>query len=160
MINPTHLKELVIEPVLLQLDKHSESATNLILGTAIVESNCGLFLKQLEGGPARGIYQMEPKTHEDIWVNYLNVNHDIIQKVKFYCLNVSMNDYDLLFTLLPGNLYYATAMCRLHYSRFKEPLPESDDIEGLAYYWKKYYNTEDGAGTAQKFIDNWEFAFD
>ena len=37
-----------------------------------------------------------------------------------------------------------------------EKLPNSYDIEGLAKYWKKYYNTEGGKGTVEKFIEKYE----
>ena len=57
---------------------------------------------------------------------------------------------------LKGNLYYAVAMCRIHYYRVSEALP--NDLEGMARYWKKYYNTELGKGTVEEFIHNYEQA--
>jgi hypothetical protein len=46
-------------------------------------------------------------------------------------------------------------MCRLHYRRVPEPLPDAEDINGLAAYWKKYYNTKAGRGSESEFIINW-----
>lgn len=49
----------------------SPAAKELLLGTAIVESDLQ-FRKQHGDGPARGLFQMEPVTHNDIWDNFLN----------------------------------------------------------------------------------------
>jgi hypothetical protein len=38
----------------------------------------------------------------------------------------------------------------------KTPIPERGDIPGMAAYWKKYYNTEQGAGSPAQFVANWE----
>ena len=70
MIQPEHLVKYVIEPVLKTLDLYSEDAVNLVLGTACVESECGRWLHQLGTGPALGIYQMEPDTH-DIFITII-----------------------------------------------------------------------------------------
>ena len=42
-------------------------------------------------------------------------------------------------------------MCRVHYYRAPTKLPEAEDLDGLAHYWKKYYNTELGAGKPEEF---------
>ena len=55
-------------------------------------------------------------------------------------------------TELAGNLYYATAMARIHYLRRPERLPSAMDVEGLAQYWKDHYNTYLGAGTPEKAV--------
>ena len=39
------------------------------------------------------------------------------------------------------NLLYGAAGCRLCNYRLPEPLPEAEDIEGQAAYWKLHYNT-------------------
>jgi hypothetical protein len=46
-------------------------------------------------------------------------------------------------------------MARLVYLRAPSPLPQDDDIEALAAYWKKYYNTDLGAGKVQDFIKHY-----
>ena len=167
MINPNHLKTEVIKPVLSYLDMYSEAAVNLVLGTAIQESNCGSYLKQLEGGPALGIYQCEPETHRSIWCDYLFFNKTLGYLIEDYISSaVALWDNDdsenkveefinESFYELPGNLYYATAICRAHYGRFKEPLPHEDDIVELGKYWKKYYNTISGKGTVDEFVNNY-----
>lgn len=56
---------------------------------------------------------------------------------------------------LIGNLYYQCAIARCKYLMSPEPLPAHDDVEGMAKYWKKWYNSEDGKGTAQGFIEKY-----
>lgn len=147
-INPYHLREYVIKPTLKEFDLWSKSAENLLMGTAAQESKLGHYLKQING-PALGIYQMEPATYTDILANVLiraQINRPILQNYKF-----SDNSDPLIY-----DLQLATLMCRLQYWRWKEPLPDANDIEGLANYWKKYYNTAKGKGTIYGFMENYK----
>src|SRR5258708_26545125 len=41
-----------------------------------------LFRSQLGGGPAVGLFQMEPTTHDDCWTNFLNFRPVLAGKVK------------------------------------------------------------------------------
>jgi len=148
-INTNQLREYIIKPVLNDLDLYSRSATNLLLGTAAQESKMGTYLHQI-GGPALGIYQMEPSTNLDIHGNYLSFNHELDTRVDQLCIPSLDIHQNLIY-----NLGYATAMARLHYYRITEALPDADDVEGLAYYWKVYYNTNLGKGTINEFIGNY-----
>lgn len=144
MIDARQFAERVIIPVLESLDMNSPSAVTLLLCTAAVETRLGSHLVQLGGGPALGVYQCEKRTHDDV-VRYLGYNPRMMSRVMYWTpkLNHSM---------LVGNLYYATAIARVHYYRISKSLPESDDITGLGEYWKQYYNTPLGAGTVEKFV--------
>lgn len=151
MINPTQLKDLIIEPVLKEYELYSEAAVNLLLGTCAQESRMGYYLKQVKG-PALGIYQMEPLTHNDLWEQVMKSTKKPCRKIADdFFWETGYTYHDLI-----SDLKFATIMCRLQYWRFPEPLPEVDDIEGLAKYWKKYYNTEKGKGTVEQFIKNYE----
>ncbi len=154
MINPEHLRLHVIRPTLEYLNPaipYSLAAENLLMGTCAQESAMGEYLVQLGGGPALGIFQMEPATYDDIWTHYLNYHNDLGNEVS----RLESGFYSDDSLELSGNLYYATAMCRVHYWRRPEPLPVHDDIEGMAHYWKKFYNTVKGKGTTKKFIDKY-----
>lgn len=143
MIDARQLAERVIIPVLNSLEMNSPSAVTLLLCTAAVETRLGSHLVQLGGGPALGIYQCEPRTHDDV-VRYLNYHPRMLARVSHWTPR-------LLHSMLPGNLYYATAIARVHYYRISKTLPDSNDITGLGEYWKQYYNTPLGAGTVEKF---------
>jgi hypothetical protein len=144
MIDTIQLKEEIIIPVLHKLELYSASAVNLLLGTAAMESDMGMYIKQKGSGPALGIYQMEPSTHLDIWQNYLQFRDELLKKVKKYLI-IDLGEANLI-----GNLFYATAMARVHYYRSPTKLPEAHDIPGLAKMWRLVYNTNLGAFSYQE----------
>lgn len=135
------LREYVIRPVLESLSLYSKSAEELLVFTAATESLMGYHLHQVKG-PAVGIYQMEPTTHDDIWNNYLDYR-EIAAIVVDWAVCRSAQE-------MIWNLAYATAMARVHYYRFPEKLPSATDKEALAAYWKRAYNTPEGKGSVEK----------
>ena len=138
----------IIGPVLMDMGLYSAEAVKLLLGTALHESGVLRYHHQ-DGGPAMGLYQMEPDTLNDLFVNYLSFHKGRFGQLERYAEAGLSTEH-------VWNLYnarYATAACRLQYYRDKEPLPSVDDLEGLAAYWKRVWNTEAGAGTPQQFID-------
>ena len=54
------------------------------------------------------------------------------------------------------NLQFSTVIARIYYLRFPEPLPDANDIEAMAQYWKKYYNTYLGAGTVEDWVEGYK----
>jgi len=143
-INITQLKALVIRPVLAMLPPQWASATavNLLAGTVLVESS-GIYLTQLGGGPALGICQMEPITHNDCFATFLNYPDQAILKSAVLALLAPQPPSPL--DQLPGNLFYAVAMARIKYIRAPDPLPNANDADGLADYHKTFYNSSLGA---------------
>ena len=140
-MNPRQLREL-IEHVLKDAGLYSPAAVELLLLTAAVESNLGEYIKQVGGGPARGIFQMEPSTEKDLYDNYLQYRGNRWRTMARYN---SADTRDLWF-----NLGYQILLARMHYMRVPEALPDPNDILAMAKYWKKYYNTWKGAGTVDK----------
>lgn len=146
MLHPRQFRELVIRPVLDSMSMGGDAAEQLLLGTALVESNLE-WLKQMGGGPALGIYQMEPATHDDIWRNYIGHNVKLRNAALQWAPEGTVDHDDMV-----GNLYYATAMARLQYRRRPEPLPAAGDFLGMAAYWKQHYNTYRGKGDPAEFL--------
>jgi len=143
------LREVVIQPALKKLNLWSESAENLLLGTAAQESQMGRYLRQING-PALGIFQMEPSDHNDIWSNYLMYRGELMSVILKLTVPNMMRTEQLCW-----NLRYAAAMCRIHYLRVPEPLPHADDTAGLGCYWKNHYNTHEGKGTVEEWVKNY-----
>ncbi len=56
-----------IAEALLDQGLHSDAAAELMLMIAAHESLGFKFRRQIGGGPALGVFQMEPPTHEDTW---------------------------------------------------------------------------------------------
>jgi hypothetical protein len=149
MIDSQHLRDLIIRPILQTLNLWSPAAEALVLGTAIHESRL-VYLRQVGGGPALGIYQIEPTTHADLCRNYLDHRPVLKERVAAFLAPSPEPDAQLA-----TNLAYATAICRLLYYRAPAPLPEASDVDGLAAYWKAHYNTPAGKGTAAEWAKHY-----
>jgi len=146
MFNPYRFASGVIRPVLQNVDFWSPSAEKLILGTGLVESRLDK-LYQIKG-PALGVFQMEPLTHDDIWDTFLKYNPNATARVQRYMVRKDTPDKNELV----WNLAYATVMCRMKYLRVPEALPHSSDFKGMAHYWKQHYNTPRGKGREEDFL--------
>lgn len=156
-MNPQNFRDSIISPTLKQLGLHSQASENLLFGTAAQESKFN-YIKQISG-PALGFYQCEPNTYHDIWRHYLNRKNVLAAKINQFA------SYRYLGRVIPvseviGNIFYATAICRVHYYRQPAVLPDADDIDGLAAYWKLYYNSVKGRGTVEEFIESYHWAMD
>lgn len=144
-----HQLKVLIAQTLKELGYYSEDAVNLLMGTCAQESALGKYVRQIGGGPALGIFQMEPDTFRDIRRNYLVHRPDLWRKVAEVAGVTQLRSDDLV-----SNLKLAICMARVHYLRVPEPLP--DCIEGYAKYWKKWYNTPEGKGKVDEFIANYK----
>lgn len=141
----------VIVPVLGYLGApfDSPAAIELLLGTAIQESGL-LQLAQVPNGPALGVYQIEPATHDDVLTNFVAPRPSVQGRIRGLAAATPDRDQQLV-----TNLAYATAIARMIYFRAPDPLSSATDIAGLAAYWKAHYNTAGGAGTEADFIANY-----
>lgn len=148
-MDPRQFERYVIQPALAVLGMDSPEARALLLGTAAQESRLGHYLRQVGGGTALGVFQMEPATYRDIWRNFID-HHPVIKERLAVRWPVEPKPEEMVTDLL-----LAAVMCRLHYRRVTAPIPKADDITGLARYWKRFYNTPMGAGTEGEFVRSW-----
>ena len=155
-IDIQQLRDLVVRPALEIIGLGGTAAEELMIGTILQESNGGHWLHQLGSGPAIGICQMEPTTHDDIWKNYLRFHSDLAAKLQ--SLTVAAHVGEMPASEMAGNLYYAVAMARLVYARVHEPLPPAGDLAAQAAYYKQHYNTAGGAATTLQYVANWQAA--
>jgi len=152
-IKPNDLRNLITDSLksysTAKINLYSDDARELLMLTAAQESHCGKYLKQING-PAIGIFQMEPATYNDLFDNYLVYNQDLLKIIGTF--NLNSGTWVLHMT---GNIVYQIIIARLQYRRFKEAIPSAKDIPGLAYYYKKYWNTIMGKATVQEAMDNY-----
>lgn len=141
----------LIKRIILAQDLYSDAALNLLLGTSAQESFFGTCIRQLGGGPALGVFQMEPKTELDTWENYLSTRYYRRTAMVKICGVFSYYNSGAM----EWNLAYQTCMARLHYRRIPEPFPKSDDIEGLGRYWDTHWNRNPEKGTVKEFVQNY-----
>lgn len=146
----------VIRPTLSlmhNLGNYSSPASRiLMLGTVAIESDMALYNKQING-PAVSPYQLEPYTINDIsrhWDAFPEMT-DVIRKISSL--------YNFIETDLVKeceiNQRLACLIARGKYAMDPNPLPDANDVEGLYSYYKRVYNTKDGASTWSSWIKAW-----
>jgi len=155
-MNAPEFRSTVVIPALKMTGLYSRAAEDLLVGTAIQES--GLKdINQRGGGPAKGYFQMERATHDDIWANYLAYHTFLAVCVRGLAEgNIGEDSLEIY----PR---YAAAMARVLYRRAADPLPDPGNptyVADLAAYWKRFYNTTAGAGTEAEFVANWNALID
>lgn len=151
MLDCSQFRSLIVEPVLSKLRVYSKNAEELLVFTCAAESLGGTLLQQIKG-PALGIYQMEPNTYTDIWVNYIRARNQLatLMALHFGCNKIP--DIERMIY----DLHYATAMARIHYLRMPGNLPDAKDVDGMWDYYKKYYNTEKGKAKKEDSIKKYQ----
>lgn len=152
MIHPEQFRLRIVSYALNFIGMHTLAAEQLVMGTAAAESQLGYYLEQVKG-PARSPFQIEPRTHEDCWVNYINSRSNLRETLRSM---VPPADWDLAMNRPHHNALfhcpaYSAALCRVWYRRRRPPLPEAGDWNGLAAYWLNEYNAG-GKGTVEHFL--------
>lgn len=147
MLNITQFRELIVKSSLNDLLLYSEDAEELLVFTCAAESSGGTYLQQVNG-PALGIYQLEPMTYNDIWYNFIMLEHRLATKF-FNNFNVNRIPCE---SRLIYDLRFATALCRIFYLRIQEKLPPASDVNAIWDYYKKYYNTNEGQAEKEESI--------
>ncbi len=152
-MNPVQFREEIVIPTLKEFSEfsfYSKSAVNLLLGTVAAESSASHFaeyVRQLGKGTAVSIFQLEPDTIDDIFDNYLKYRPALRLKILTY-INPGVSVHDQV----KWDLALAIILARVHYRRVPEALPRHDDVENMAAYYKKYYNTVKGKSSEEKYI--------
>jgi hypothetical protein len=132
-------------------------AETLLLATAAQES--GFRKLHQDGGPALGLWQMEPATEQEIW-RWLRAAepHLAAAVMRMASERPASQPWQPDDSELIGNLRYACAMARMVYWRQAAELPNTLDARGLQALWvlyKQYYNTPKGAATVGEFLGNY-----
>lgn len=140
--NKDQFENLIRRVLIAELGKElcTDAAVNLLLGTAAQESLFGTYLRQVRG-PAMGAFQIEPATFNWLKGKYLD------RYPHFKDVDVEDLEWDLALAII---------FARLRYRAIPTALPDANDVHALAAYWKKYYNTEAGAGIVEEFVKNYE----
>lgn len=141
-LDPADLRTL-IQSTLTPMGLYSRDAEELLMATAANESHLGEYRHQV-GGPAIGIFQEEPEDFADLHENFLAYRPQLLRQVDSLSSSCTVGD-------LEQNDRYAIAICRVHYLRAPGELPAADDLGAIYSYYKRFYNSADGAATADGF---------
>ncbi len=150
VMEPATLKSTVIEPVLRKLGLYSLEAEKLLLGTAAIESQF-VFVTQMGGGPARGLFQMEVATFDDLMNRFLAAKpHRDLRTLVLACATEDNPGADHM----KVNHAFAAAMARVKYYTIHKKIPSS--VTDQAQYWSVYYNGVSPHGLRPAdYLDRW-----
>jgi hypothetical protein len=129
-----------------------EDAVELLMLTAAQESLCGEYIRQEGGGPALGIYQMEPITYLSLWNDFIAYREDLKDILSYGFPGIDHNNYRLH---MMGNLVYQTVIARIKYLWAPEALPDPSNPRSIGKYYKKYWNTYKGKATVEEAVRNY-----
>lgn len=141
----------IIDPALQAIDLWSQAAAELLLGTALQESGL-IHRRQIGGGPALGLLQIEPTTYQDIHQNYLRypLRSTLLNRTLAVARRSEWPEAEWLVT----HDHFSVAVARIKYLRVPHELPLAGDVDAMAWYWKGWYNAG-GSGSADEYIANW-----
>lgn len=151
-------RDRVIVPACRILGLLSASATNLLLSTWAQETElCATGLIQHRNGgkvgPALGPFQMEPATFYDTWSRSASGHRALVLR------HVAPADLDGAGVpkpeLMVTDLRFAAMLARLKYRLAPPALPAADDLDALWRYYKRWWNSEEGAATEAQWRRNW-----
>ena len=141
----------LIQTTLKPLNLYSVDAEELLCATCAQESLLGKYRRQGNGGPALGIFQMEPEDFNDIWTNYLAYHPNLAMDIGKLATTQPPRPVELV-----TNDPFSIAMARVQYLRAPGTLPAATDLQGLWAYYKAHYNTPEGAATQDQFVRNYQ----
>ena len=143
--------ESTILAVLLKLPMVTADITmvELLQETAAIESHRGIHITQINGGPARGIFQMELRTIQDT-LSWLKKNHlDQYRAVKVFWNSRQSDEWNY-----QKNIPWQIAMAASYYWRMagNNAIKLALSREEREKLYKKHWNTHKGASTREKYL--------
>ena len=124
----------------------SEDVVKQMVEIACVETQCGTYPDSHPEKMGVGVCQHDQINIDDIQDEGEQRHFDIVEKEFGYDIpKIELSDlaYDPLLSFI---------CCRLSLKRIPEAIPS--DLLCRAKYWKKYYNTEAGAGTVEHYLES------
>lgn len=120
--------------------------TQFMVAIGLVESGYN-YVAQVPDAEALGFWQMENFTFHDCIDNFLSYESQFSEG----WTNLQ-NTHTILYSALAYDCVLACYMTAIKIYRAPPELPAYNDIEGMAKYWKTYYNTSEGAGTIERAV--------
>ncbi|WAH60114.1 hypothetical protein LZ023_11445 [Pseudomonas silvicola] len=141
------LSQYVIRPTLLYLGRHCANAEALLLGVAASQSALG---NELHGRRGHGLYRIGALRHQALWDRYLALDPELASLVRgLASQHAFLSGPHLELTV---NLRYATAIAWLLIEQQKTPLPQADDLIGMARIWRQTFQPQ---GRIRDFTAAW-----
>lgn len=135
----------LVRATLTDIKAHSDRAELAILMIVAHESGGGKARRQIGGGPARGLIQMEPPTFNDV-IKFGEKAASYLRRAGFDPAVVKCADLEFDDRL-------SVVMARARLAMDVNPLP--DTPAAMAAYLKRFWNGP-GKATPEKYLKDWE----
>lgn len=135
----------LVRATLTDIKAHSDRAELAILMIIAHESGGGKARRQIGGGPARGLIQMEPPTFNDV-IKFGEKAASYLRRAGFDPAVVKCADLEFDDRL-------SVVMARARLAMDANPLP--DTPAAMAAYLKRFWNGP-GKATPEKYLKDWE----
>lgn len=146
-----HVRLDIVRPTIGQMGYWSEDSEELLMMVSAHESQGFMKRRQDGGGPAKGLCQMEPVAFDDLRLRYFPLRPEIRAAV----LGVLPPGTQMSLDLLEADDRFAFAMARAHFLKVPEPIPPRDDLEAMAAYAKRFWNSMAGKATPEKYLSDY-----
>ena len=140
--------EDIIDWALVEVSMYSPEAAQLVYRTGMAESGYRALRGATKGNPAIGFWQVEPATIDDCGDNFISFRQELMRSILHLGFHIDDRNMSVL-----SNLALQIVFCRIKYWRFPKKLPELNDLEAQAGYWKDCYNSKLGRGTIKHFME-------
>ncbi|MBB2155185.1 hypothetical protein HLH33_02485 [Gluconacetobacter diazotrophicus] len=145
MITPiADIKRGIVAPVVLDLDIPGDEFARVQLMTGIGNAETGYRTRRQVDGPALGYWQVEPRTHDDLWRNWLCARPALAEVARSYLPSQFEDRPDAQALVLSDR--YAACIATLVFYRSPVALPPRGNARAQCAAWKAGYNTSLGAG--------------
>lgn len=138
------IKRNVIAPIVLDLELTGDEFARVQLMAGIGNVETGYHTRYQVDGPALGFWQVEPRTHDDLWQNWLCARPALAEVTRSY-LPTQFDDRPSADALAISDRY-AACIATLVFYRSPIPLPPRGNARAQCAAWKAGYNTAAGAG--------------
>lgn len=151
-MNKFQLEQFIVRPMLKQMRRgYSEMSELAIMMIIAHESKRGKYIKQITG-PALGLIQMEPETHDCTWDN-----GDSIWDNALLCEIITVSEHNHKkhppADRLIYDLRYNVFMARQRLFMKPEQFPNS--IGEMSVYLKKHWNSVVGSATNDSYANDY-----
>lgn len=147
-IAASDLRQHVIRPTLLYLDRHSDAAEVLLLGAAACQTALGSNLDCRHG---HGLFRIDERRHQQVWDRYLATDPDLASRVRGLASQHAFLSAPHL--ELTVNLRYSVAIAWMLVEATHLPLPSAADHLALARIWRRVFQPH---GHLHDFLDAWQ----
>ncbi len=139
------IKRGIVTPIILDLELPGDEFARVQLMTGIGNVETGYRMRHQIGGPALGYWQVEPRTHDDLWRNWLRAR-PALAEVARSCLPAQFDGQPNAEAMVVSDRY-AACIATLVFYRSPVALPPRRDARAQCAAWKAAYNTAAGAGS-------------